>query len=169
MSQRMSRELASLETAERKGFGARKVKKTVKDSKALLDFIFGKTEINPVITTKDKVNRVGKYNRTENQIFHADNSGIKLCKACNTLKPVTDYYKSYNNVDGFRASCKVCFKSQTKEYAKKAIEHYNKLIDENKTCICEKCNTEKLISGNFNRIPTRKNGFNPICKECLNV
>lgn len=169
MSTRMSRELASLETAERKGFGTRKVKKTVKDPKALLDFIFGKSEINPVVTSSFKVVKVCRYNRTENKIFHADNSGMKLCKACNSLKHTTEYYKSYNNVDGFRSSCKDCYKAETKEYAKMTSKIYNDLINENKSCVCEKCNTTKLIKDNFNKVPTRKNGFNPVCKECLSV
>ncbi len=54
---------------------------------------------------------------------------VKKCSDCGELKEIIEFYKYKKGKDGFRASCKQCFKERAKSYHiknKDKIQQYKK-------------------------------------------
>ena len=53
----------------------------------------------------------------------------KLCKVCNTEKPLSDMAKGKQYKDGYRFKCKSCDAARMREYFKKNPDKYQKNKD----------------------------------------
>lgn len=163
-----SSELARLESAERAGFSRNKVKKQVKDPQALRDFIFGKSEVNPVTTIQQHhvVKNTQHLSHQDNKIFHTDYNGNKVCKECGESKNNNMFYSSPNTMDGLAPKCKSCANKIRLQYMKKEEQNYNESVQNNEDCICMVCKVAKPISAGFKKNVSYKGGFKKVCIEC---
>jgi len=50
----------------------------------------------------------------------------KLCKKCNTARPLTDFQKMTRSKDGLQAWCRACMKKQATDWRKDHREEYNR-------------------------------------------
>lgn len=48
----------------------------------------------------------------------------KICKSCGVEKPLFDFYKEKNCLDGYRPNCKICKNKQTKKHYQENKEAY---------------------------------------------
>lgn len=81
----------------------------------------------------------------------------KLCKSCNSIKPILDFHKKQPYPDGRYPRCKECVKSKTYLPEKTCI------IDNQKEC--SKCKEIKTIDS-FDKRINRKSGIQSACKVC---
>lgn len=51
---------------------------------------------------------------------------MKLCSCCGIKKPLIEFYKQKNCLDGYRSKCKVCTKETKKQQYKNVKEEYSK-------------------------------------------
>ena len=80
---------------------------------------------------------------------------LRICKTCGIEKPITDFRKSSECIDGYRYKCKKCINDKNRKYPKPTDTQQ----------ICKKCNIFK----DFNQFEICKGcrtGFRNRCKEC---
>ncbi|KAK9818620.1 hypothetical protein WJX74_003086 [Apatococcus lobatus] len=88
---------------------------------------------------------------------------IKLCRRCNQQKPVTDFYHSRANADGYDGRCKACDAVQCAMRRKKKPRIENPTVSEKP---CRRCGLMKPQS-NFYRNKTNADGLYNNCKACF--
>eukprot|EP00884_Botryococcus_braunii_P000533 jgi/Botrbrau1/10480/Bobra.0133s0084.2 len=88
---------------------------------------------------------------------------LKLCRRCNVSKPVSDFYKSKANSDGYDGRCKTCDAVQCAERRKRK-QRVEAPTVEYKTC--RRCGCTKQ-SGDFYRNKTNPDGLYNNCKACF--
>lgn len=90
------------------------------------------------------------------------NINIKQCIKCDISKPINQYYKSPDISGGYKNICIECIKQQIKNRIKKRTNTI--VLTERK---CKICTINKQIT-EYNKISLRKDGYNIICRECVN-
>ena len=48
----------------------------------------------------------------------------KLCRLCNTIKPLSEFYKHKDMADGYLNQCKPCYKSRVRKTRANNVEYY---------------------------------------------
>lgn len=66
----------------------------------------------------------------------------KLCKGCNTAKPVNNFSKHCKSKDGLQSRCKDC----NKQYR---LENKDKISKAKKKCYLDKIDTYKKVNKNI--------------------
>lgn len=51
----------------------------------------------------------------------------KICKKCNELKELNEFYPHSQMADGYLNMCKICSKRESTEYRLKNIDHYREI------------------------------------------
>ena len=102
-----------------------------------------------------------KYTPKEEPI-ESSLSHEKTCKCCQQIKPLEDFGKSKNNLDGRENLCKTCRVTQRKKNS--MLEAYSDKEFKN----CSQCKQTLKIE-NFSRDNSRDDGFSAICKPCKKV
>ena len=100
----------------------------------------------------------------ESSDSEAESLGEKLCKPCNTVKPVSAFAKDKTHSDGLRSSCRSCRnKNRTNPNRRRIVPiacppgHKH----------CPKCATVKLHAA-FGVKRQCKDGFSCYCRDCSN-
>ena len=89
----------------------------------------------------------------------------KICKACRTIKYITEFYKDKSRCGGYTYICKICNKNHKNEYTK---ENNDKFNNENiKTKLCNKCGVIKSFI-EFSKNKDNKDGHYYFCKDFSN-
>ena len=83
----------------------------------------------------------------------------KVCTKCNQIKPLTEYWKNKQKLDGLQSNCKLCKfiigkRNRDKNKQINAIKIYN----EYDVKICSKCKQSKLIT-EYNKDRTKSDGL----------
>lgn len=108
--------IESLESMER-----RVVRKTTKvtDPDKLKKFLFGDKSINlnECIEKTTEVT-VSRLKRSGNRSEYIESCGYKKCSCCGDVKSIDNFYKQDKTTDGYRGTCKDCYKNNAKEYYK---------------------------------------------------
>lgn len=92
---------------------------------------------------------------------------FKWCSECETVKPISDFYKRKENWDGYFHICKACMnRDRTKNNHKHQAERRReKLIEQGATKVCKKCGQEKPVE-EFTKNLRKKDGMNDVCSAC---
>ncbi|KAK9866223.1 hypothetical protein WJX84_005326 [Apatococcus fuscideae] len=88
---------------------------------------------------------------------------IKLCRRCNQQKPVTDFYHSRANADGYDGRCKACDAVQCAMRRKRKPRVESPTVEEK---ACRRCGLMKPAN-NFYRNKTNADGLYNNCKSCF--
>lgn len=90
---------------------------TPEQKQALTDFIFGKSDYNPLEKVrKEQPNRwKNKYGSADIKEHTYEESKLKLCPCCGKIKSINDFFKLNHSKDGKQQHCKLCQTSRLKE------------------------------------------------------
>ncbi|CAK0783382.1 hypothetical protein CVIRNUC_006581 [Coccomyxa viridis] len=88
---------------------------------------------------------------------------IKLCRRCNQHKPLTDFYRSKANADGYDGRCKACDAIQCAERRRKKARVEEPTVPGKE---CRRCNVFKAAT-EFYRNKTNPDGLYNNCKACF--
>lgn len=92
----------------------------------------------------------------------------KWCSDCETVKPISEFYKRKENWDGYFHICKACmYKRKMKvNHKHQAERRREKLKEQGATKVCKKCGEEKPVE-HFGNNSKKRDGLSDICKECV--
>lgn len=95
--------------------------------------------------------------------------GMKMCSCCKEVKPLTEFYKDDNALDGCKSACKTCHaqkvnKRQKERREARLQERIAQNADEGMK-VCKRCGRE-LPKSHFNRHARCADGLQPNCMDC---
>lgn len=100
--------------------------------------------------------------------------GVRMCRDCGEIKPLTDFHVSPKRKDGRGSYCKPCFNERSKNsYAKRVLERDGRQVREaipvpDGHRHCPVCDQVKPLS-DFPRSKAGRNGYGGYCKRCHNA
>jgi len=92
----------------------------------------------------------------------------KRCSKCGESKPVTDFYSSTSNSDGYTCHCKLCIQKQKQAYHKRLAARHRREIPRIETKRCPRCGEVKPVS-KFYKAVGKVAGYATHCKDCAAV
>lgn len=104
----------------------------------------------------------------------AGNDGVRMCRDCGAVKPLTDLHVSPERSGGRGSYCKPRFNERSKRsYAKRAQERYGRQVRERLTIPdghrhCPDCAEIKPVEA-FPKSRAGRGGFGSYCKPCHNA
>ena len=84
---------------------------------------------------------------------------------CKERKPLNEFIKDKDQVDGLSTCCKSCSALKRKKSKDKKLETFTPTITEKK---CKRCCTVKTVE-EFGILITTKDGYSPLCRDCKNL
>jgi hypothetical protein len=100
--------------------------------------------------------------------------GVRACRDCGLIKPLTDFHVSLKRKGGRGSYCKDCFNDRSKRsYAKRVAEKYGRQVREALVIPdghrhCPDCDEIKPLD-EFPRSKSGRGGFGGYCKPCHNA
>ena len=88
----------------------------------------------------------------------------KLCKSCNTMKPLGDFSVSKKAKDGRQSKCKPCFKEYQQAHRYGISQKQYHALLEHHQGKCGVCHKEKPLVVDHNHDTGRVRGF--LCSQC---
>ena len=95
----------------------------------------------------------------------------KLCLACNTVKPITEFYVRRSSADGRDFYCVPCKRSKQRKYQLNpsiSLKTKSLMSDDGKTKFCGGCEMTKPIQEFYNT-KSSKDGFSSRCATCYKI
>jgi hypothetical protein len=100
--------------------------------------------------------------RRKNEIPYIE---TKRCPKCGEVKPVSEFHKAVNKVDGYSTFCKKCNKSSSVQYRNKVADREFEDIQPMGKKTCYKCKRRLLVK-EFNFSRSSYDGLSSLCREC---
>jgi len=100
--------------------------------------------------------------------------GVRMCRDCGVIKPLTDFHVSPKRKDGRGSYCKPCFNERSKKsYAKQLLEREGRQVREGVRVpdghrYCPDCDAIKPLE-EFPRSRAGRGGYGGYCKPCHNA
>jgi len=100
----------------------------------------------------------------------------KICRKCEKLKSINQFYTDKRNKDKHKGTCKKCEGKANEKYYQKIGKKLAKIRRDGyknnsiniKYKTCPRCKEEKLVTEFYNNI-SNKDGFSCYCKECIKI
>ncbi|MEV7628166.1 endonuclease VII domain-containing protein [Actinoplanes sp. NPDC089786] len=99
--------------------------------------------------------------------------GVRMCRDCGGIKPLTDFHASPKRKGGRGSYCKDCFNERSKRsYAKRVQEKFGRQVREGRTVpdghrYCPDCEAAKPLT-DFPQSKAGRGGYGGYCKPCHN-
>jgi hypothetical protein len=100
--------------------------------------------------------------------------GVRMCRDCGAIKPLTDFHVSPKRTGGRGSYCKDCFNVRSKKsYAKRVAEKFGRQVREALVIpdghrFCPDCDEIKPLS-EFPKSRAGRGGYGDYCKPCHNA
>jgi hypothetical protein len=102
------------------------------------------------------------------------NEGVRKCRDCGEVKPLTEFHISPRRTDGRGSYCKLCFNERSRtSYAKRVAEEQGREVRRPRAVpeghrFCPDCAAVKPLA-EFPRSSSGRAGFGGYCKPCHNA
>jgi len=104
-----------------------------------------------------------RYEKNRQRV-HVEIPTEKSCSKCGEIYPSEQFRKNKSMKDGLEGQCKKCMTEVKRAHCEKNKNRTHVEIPKEKYCyVCKKI----MLSENFGKAKSRKDGLNPVCKRCI--